>query len=1199
MLCYKILVIFILFSSTCLAKTEEVNDIRLLKPEKITVGPYDNYQGSLSLDGKLLFYTQSRNATSRIYFLNLQTKEGGALTPQKADAKDPCYQTQTKQLAFTYYLKNATGDICLLYKKSKIKCITNDPHIYFSNPFWINEKTLGYFSQNNKGEEFLLKHNLEDGKVETLLSGSFSAPSISPDQNFLVLTEKNKQEKSEHLVLYSLKEKKIIRTIDFDIPGFSAYSNFSPDGKNLYFSHYLNDTNFDGIVDGNDNSVVFQVPFETLMQTGLKKTIPFQLTTMEQNCNFPLVAHDSFYVTCAFGNSLDIYKFDKNGVLPQSWTQDDIQHHIRSARSYSNRLFLLSHVNHLEDEDNIETIEKILSDHLMLDSFMSSYFYLDKVIDYYSDKKQVKRTNFYQIFKKYLQLTEKFKLNKSFFLSPYLSTQMIKTINELQQISGWSEFKKILTALIKLKAKQPNEAQILFDSLEFTKLTSPLELYYYISLVQSIALKSKVIYHSSYTQMIESPLLDDRSRLFYLYEYLDLIDGATQDFSLKRERVHQLLALKNLLPKHMSLLELEKLTYDFLQESDDSQKKNILNNIYLKTKEYQGDYPFLAQIYSRLIKTLLKYKDYDYIAVFSTNWLTFISDHDLAERSFALDQYRKVTMTEAYHAHGNHDYDYATKLFYMSLRQTDDLQAHFEYIKSSVSYDNERLERDYQFLLDRNIVSQTSFQYGKIIEKLERLLLNEATSVKDSFYENLIDETKKLSEKVVNPCMKQILLAYAFHNRLLLSKKGFSYNKDFLLNAHRYYLLALDLSEKNDRLVTPILMNLSLLHWDVKNYGLSLNFITKRLEFSFVHSEEKLYVKWIYARLLFYTNQKSKSYYTLLDELEDLNKITNQSLKKVFYERLAFYAYASENYEESLKYYEILMNQFGSEIDINNLFKINVARAYCHIKLNHISEAKALLNLVEQQVKNSKSYDSSSFDYLDYEPRRILLIVYGLLDEIASGDEDSLVFRKKHLTTLESFSKDYKKLGWQEDRLLSLVIKDKLRILSLTKKMKQQVSESTFFLEVFQLAKRWAQIRENDYSGVVFYNTLNETLSYLLIENKEASFVDPILSQLKSLFNLYLKKSDDKPKSYAKELKLSLYYNFTLYKYDKIAKEDLGKNLETLLEKKRTQEFFAVKSKESQEVKEIFYLLLEAFSQGRERNTLVKLKREVNKKLFI
>src|SRR6185437_152732 len=119
--------------------------------------------------------------------------------------------------------------------------------------------------------------------------------------------------------------------VSFDLPGASAFPAFSADGKWLYFTQFLNDTNVDGVIDGNDNGVVFRAPLE---QGRVDAARAEQLTSAEWNCQYPAPAAKELVVTCLFeGPKLHVYSLPLDGAVPPAWPRERLDDELTAARS--------------------------------------------------------------------------------------------------------------------------------------------------------------------------------------------------------------------------------------------------------------------------------------------------------------------------------------------------------------------------------------------------------------------------------------------------------------------------------------------------------------------------------------------------------------------------------------------------------------------------------------------------------------------------------------------------------------------------------------------------------------------------------------------------------------------------------------------------------------------------------------------------
>ena len=106
---------------------------------------------------------------------------------------------------------------------------------------------------------------------ERLVPGNASSPTVSPDGRWVVTVPVERGSARHRAELPRPHRRRAVdRTARrrpsrwccaFDLPGASAMPAFSVDGEWLYFTQFLNDTNLDGAIDGNDHGVLFRAAF--------------------------------------------------------------------------------------------------------------------------------------------------------------------------------------------------------------------------------------------------------------------------------------------------------------------------------------------------------------------------------------------------------------------------------------------------------------------------------------------------------------------------------------------------------------------------------------------------------------------------------------------------------------------------------------------------------------------------------------------------------------------------------------------------------------------------------------------------------------------------------------------------------------------------------------------------------------------------
>ena len=120
---------------------------RLLPLQKLTVGPHDQYDGSIDHSGRYLVFTRKSDLVASLQSLNIETGEVVDLLPSSADCQEARVSAKG-QLAFISFRNNARGDVCWVSEKQdlahvlpneSIRCL---PRTFYrsatqrSNPFW-------------------------------------------------------------------------------------------------------------------------------------------------------------------------------------------------------------------------------------------------------------------------------------------------------------------------------------------------------------------------------------------------------------------------------------------------------------------------------------------------------------------------------------------------------------------------------------------------------------------------------------------------------------------------------------------------------------------------------------------------------------------------------------------------------------------------------------------------------------------------------------------------------------------------------------------------------------------------------------------------------------------------------------------------------------------------------------------------------
>jgi len=142
-------------AAPALASPPDWRNNQLLLPEKVTVGPSDNYQAQFDPNQQRLFFTRHQSLVSQPVQQNLETGRTRELLPPDHDAKDPALSPDGRRLALTSYRRNALGSVCVLPLQGEdrdLHCLTPDGQRAWL-PFWVDNQTLGYLRRSEQGRE--------------------------------------------------------------------------------------------------------------------------------------------------------------------------------------------------------------------------------------------------------------------------------------------------------------------------------------------------------------------------------------------------------------------------------------------------------------------------------------------------------------------------------------------------------------------------------------------------------------------------------------------------------------------------------------------------------------------------------------------------------------------------------------------------------------------------------------------------------------------------------------------------------------------------------------------------------------------------------------------------------------------------------------------------------------------------------------
>ncbi len=1003
---------------------------RILPLKKVTVGPDDQYQGSVNPTGQILVYTYKTNLVPHLRVQELKTGEVRDFLPLTADSQEPSFGPGG-QIAFTYFKLNARGDICFAEGPNFSQAENNNPKIHClprssdeksearSNSFWRTHDEVGYIVENSTTKERkIVTENIRSGAKSILVTGKVFSPAMRPGGRYLSFIRIADEEThmpaklKRHLVIKDLQNQKLF-VANFALPGISGFPAISSDETMLYFSHYPNDSNGDNVLDGSDNAVVFRVPIEKLIaEKDQAKVFPEQLTSLENSCSFPHPLNDLIYVTCAFEGSLDIYQMPATGIVPVKWTKQILDNAVATSRSYQERILLLNTEKYREPSASQITNERLLNNHILADETVAAHGYLDELVQSLSSPKD---KEFYALVKIYLEARELKKSQSSQDVSRVFREQIAVYSKRLANIHGEKNFESILQAMLKIFTADYREAAGGLSRIQSTAPMRPLERYLYFELAdQSYSHdlpKSESKLLEAYHIMMTAPELNEEAHVYYAFRMLDKIEQQHKDLA---QRIKVIDSTKKFLIKPvLTLLDSETCVLRLLLAAE-NEKPKIYAELDHLMSETSDDYFLRKALYVRSILNFASAAQFTYMELVATSWLKYTVQND-TEFIYARQVVQGSALDQAYANVAIKKDNYASTFFYGSLSLTDDLESHSGFVYAMSRRNLRKNINDiYKNLQQRSFIDDNM----KFVEAL-LILIDQAPKAQADFkfvghLDQAIEKLNSMSQER-DSAVRYLLLGSCYLEKLLRSAQGMDFSNELMQKANRSLMLAYDLGRDNARIQASTLMNLGLLQSRAQNQALAVRFFGLRKVLGFTSAQEKASFAWLYSRALFLSHQVEQA-------VGEIAEVEASELKSEFLERRAFYLLAFEKYKESVVAYADFFKS-KPQLDAINVAKINLSYGYALLKTHHEAEAKNHLILAIQTLDRMSPLSRGEDRSVEFSPIRLKLFAFGFLAQMGEPSERKAALLKR----LELLQSDSSLL----DDQLSAMIEAKLQIANL------------------------------------------------------------------------------------------------------------------------------------------------------------------------
>ncbi len=362
-------------------------------PRRITAGDANAYMGVPSPDGRRIFFVSDHRSTTSIHSQAPDRGGPAAIIQENADVLAPRPSPDGRTLLYIDTARDAGGDACLMdLETGDRRCLTGLDTADV-DAFWFPDgRFIGVLQRGALHDDFVLRRlPITGGPVTDIVRANLATPSISADGTYLawVPLERDSEQVGINFAMRlgrGIVFHRLSDGVEFSfsppLPGYSGFPAFSPDGHHFLFAQYLNDTNFDGRIDGRDNGVLFRVAFDAKAPSPFQGP-PEQLSSARFNCLYPAPGPGRLVATCSDGNNLNIFTLPPEGSIPTDWDLARIDEQIAASRDQWEQLMLMGRAQLLEPDvaGRLVRLRAMADLHTRLKEYESADFYARRSAD--------------------------------------------------------------------------------------------------------------------------------------------------------------------------------------------------------------------------------------------------------------------------------------------------------------------------------------------------------------------------------------------------------------------------------------------------------------------------------------------------------------------------------------------------------------------------------------------------------------------------------------------------------------------------------------------------------------------------------------------------------------------------------------------------------------------------------------------------
>lgn len=977
------------------------------RPLRLTAGASNQFMGVLAPDGRTLYFVTDRHATYEIYRQNIVNRSGGRVMDLDADVTDPQIDRSGKRLLFISFRNDAGGDACIKnLDTGKIHCLTGPDTSDLQAFFFPDGKRVGVLQRTDLHSDLrLVSIPVQGGKPRLILRRNMTGPSISPDGRFLLFVPIERLVKAVG-VTFAVKAGKGFEVLNLqsgqktvvkpNLPGRTSFPVFSRDEHAIYFTQYLDDTNKDGLIDGNDNGVIFKVPFDPKHPQKTAHAMPVQLTSAAWNCQYPFAAADKLIMTCARAGSLDIYSMPLCGAVPANWDKEKVWEEVWASRDAFEMLLLLYRAAAMEKDlqKRIEIYRRMAFIHMDHRDFESARFYIDQV------RRQAQRgvaRDWAAVFSEVLahrvaqarpDRDEAIEVGRARRLADFVpagpdgkALAALARSEVLEDLGRRQEAQQVLEGLDLRSFK--DFATVLYAARRFEEFFGPAGERQPVLKALAVLVQSRAI-----------PLLD---RLFLADRYTKwLLRGRSY-----AERSRLIRAAIKDAGAHDQVLKYRLRVAGLLLgvgKQDPETIRKALFKLYKSDRNVQ-----MRKVLVQNTALASARKDQAYLLYqFSNSWVSFLRKRQ-AERKYAEDLYRETVLERAYDALAKGNIGDARGSFFGVTLQTDSLEAHIGFIEAGLKegkdvaayyrrkYKGHENAPVYLFVKAYMAARQLGDSSGARFEKLAR---------------TAVEDLSKAAQAFDSRAVFHMVFGFVAHQQYL-----HTHDTAKAAQAISHYLLALDLGRNNPRVLARVYMELGLLQAALGNYDAAMREFRTRLRYPFVDATSRLVATLGLAGCGFMLGHNR----TAVDAVGKAVKLleAHKSLdacKGFILDRAALYNLTAGHYAKALSFYRKLARLMGPHARTDHVARLYLATGSaalgagkCGLAVDELGKAAAALRQVGVFAPRVRADWGGGLRPAVFDRNDLLALDYGLLSaawHCRGNDARAMAAMKKRLALL-------------------------------------------------------------------------------------------------------------------------------------------------------------------------------------------------------